>query len=152
MARIGFIGASGLMGHGMARNLLAKGHSLTLAVHRNRERVEDLLAAGASEAASAQDVAAASDLVFICVTGSPQVEATVIGANGLLAGAHPGLMIVDCSTSEPDSTGRLREQCTAQGVPFIDAPLSRTPVEAEAGRLNVMVGADQSVFECLQPV
>jgi 3-hydroxyisobutyrate dehydrogenase-like beta-hydroxyacid dehydrogenase len=136
----------------MARNLLAKGHSLTLAVHRNRDRVADLLAAGATEAASAKEVAAASDLVFICVTGSPQVEASVNGANGLLAGAHAGLMIVDCSTSEPDSTARLREQCAASGVPFIDAPLSRTPVEAEAGRLNVMVGADKSVFECLQPI
>jgi 3-hydroxyisobutyrate dehydrogenase-like beta-hydroxyacid dehydrogenase len=152
MARIGFIGASGLMGHGMARNLLAKGHSLTLAVHRNRDRVADLLAGGATEAASAKDVAAASDLVFICVTGSPQVEASVAGPAGLLAGAHAGLMIVDCSTSEPDSTARLREQCAALGVPFIDAPLSRTPVEAEAGRLNVMVGADKSVFECLQPI
>jgi len=152
MARIGFIGASGLMGHGMARNLLAKGHSLTLAVHRNRDRVADLLAAGATEAASAKDVAAASDLVFICVTGSPQVEVSVTGANGLLAGAHPGLMIVDCSTSEPDSTARLREQCAASGVPFVDAPLSRTPVEAEAGRLNVMVGAEQSVFDGLQPI
>jgi 3-hydroxyisobutyrate dehydrogenase-like beta-hydroxyacid dehydrogenase len=140
------------MGHGMARNLLAKGHSLTLAVHRNRDRLADLLAAGATEAASAKDLAAASDLVFICVTGSPQVEASVNGANGLLAGAHAGLMIVDCSTSEPDSTARLREQCAASGVPFIDAPLSRTPVEAEAGRLNVMVGADKSVFECLQPI
>ena len=152
MARIGFIGASGLMGHGMARNLLAKGHSLTLAVHRNRDRVADLLAAGASEALSAKDVAMTSDLVFICVTGSPQVEATVNGPQGLLAGAHAGLMIVDCSTSEPDSTARLREQCAASGVSFIDAPLSRTPVEAEAGRLNVMVGADPSVFECLQPI
>jgi 3-hydroxyisobutyrate dehydrogenase-like beta-hydroxyacid dehydrogenase len=152
MAHIGFIGASGLMGHGMARNLLAKGHSLTLAVHRNRDRVADLLAGGATEAASAKDVAAASDLVFICVTGSPQVEASVAGPAGLLAGAHAGLMIVDCSTSEPDSTARLREQCAASGVPFIDAPLSRTPVEAEAGRLNVMVGADKSVFECLQPI
>jgi 3-hydroxyisobutyrate dehydrogenase-like beta-hydroxyacid dehydrogenase len=114
--------------------------------------VADLLAAGATETASAKEVAAASDLVFICVTGSPQVEASVNGANGLLAGAHAGLMIVDCSTSEPDSTARLREQCAASGVPFIDAPLSRTPVEAEAGRLNVMVGADKSVFECLQPI
>ncbi|MEI6026285.1 MAG: NAD(P)-dependent oxidoreductase [Betaproteobacteria bacterium] len=152
MSKIGFIGASGLMGHGMARNLLAKGHALTLTVHRNHERVADLLAAGAVEAASAQEVAAASDLVFICVTGSPQVEASVAGANGLLAGARPGLMIVDCSTSEPDSTARLREQCAAAGVSFIDAPLSRTPVEAEAGRLNVMVGADDSIFECLQPI
>ena len=152
MARIGFIGASGLMGHGMARNLLAKGHTLTLTVHRNRDRVADLLAAGASEAASAKDLAAASDLVFICVTGSPQVETSVTGVHGLLAGAHPGLMIVDCSTSEPDSTTRLREQCAAAGVSFIDAPLSRTPVEAEAGRLNVMVGADQGVFESLRPL
>jgi 3-hydroxyisobutyrate dehydrogenase-like beta-hydroxyacid dehydrogenase len=152
MSKIGFIGASGLMGHGIARNLLAKGHALTLTVHRNHERVADLLAAGAVEAASAQEVAAASDLVFICVTGSPQVEASVAGANGLLAGARPGLMIVDCSTSEPDSTARLREQCAAAGVSFIDAPLSRTPVEAEAGRLNVMVGADDSIFECLQPI
>jgi len=152
MARIGFIGASGLMGHGMARNLLAKGHALALTVHRNRERVADLLAAGATEAASAKELAAASDLVFLCVTGSPQVEASVTGPQGLLAGAHPGLMIVDCSTSEPDSTARLREQCAAAGVSFIDAPLSRTPVEAEAGRLNVMVGADDSIFECLQPI
>ena len=152
MARIGFIGASGLMGHGMARNLLAKGHALALTVHRNRERVADLLAAGATEAASAKELAAASDLVFLCVTGSPQVEASVTGPQGLLAGAHPGLMIVDCSTSEPDSTARLREQCAAAGVAFIDAPLSRTPVEAEAGRLNVMVGADPSIFECLQPI
>jgi len=152
MARIGFIGASGMMGHGMARNLLAKGHALTLTVHRNRERVADLLAAGAHEAASAADLARDSDMVFICVTGSPQVEACVSGPGGLLEGARAGLMIVDCSTSEPESTARLRERCAAAGVTYTDAPLSRTPVEAEAGRLNVMVGADPAVFECLHPV
>jgi 3-hydroxyisobutyrate dehydrogenase-like beta-hydroxyacid dehydrogenase len=143
MANIGFIGASGMMGHGMARNLLAKGHALTLTVHRNRDRVADLLGAGANEALSAADLAARSDLVFICVTGSPQVEACVTGPGGLLEGAREGLMIVDCSTSEPDSTAQLRERCAAAGVIFIDAPLSRTPVEA---------GADLTVFECLQPV
>jgi 3-hydroxyisobutyrate dehydrogenase-like beta-hydroxyacid dehydrogenase len=152
MARIGFIGASGMMGHGMARNLLAKDHALTLTVHRNRERVADLLAAGAHEAASAADLARDSDMVFICVTGSPQVEACVSGPGGLLEGARAGLMIVDCSTSEPESTARLRERCAAAGVTYTDAPLSRTPVEAEAGRLNVMVGADPAVFECLHPV
>jgi 3-hydroxyisobutyrate dehydrogenase-like beta-hydroxyacid dehydrogenase len=152
MARIGFVGASGMMGHGMARNLLAKGHTLTLTVHRNRERVADLLAAGAQEAASAADLARDSDMVFICVTGSPQVEACVSGPGGLLEGARAGLMIVDCSTSEPESTARLRERCAAAGVTYTDAPLSRTPVEAEAGRLNVMVGADPAVFECLHPV
>lgn len=149
---LGFIGASGLMGHGMAKNLRAHGHALAITVHRNRERVADLLAAGATEAANAAALAAASEIVFVCVTGSPQVEAVVLGEQGLLAGAKPGLVIVDCSTSEPDSTARLRERCAARGVTFVDAPLSRTPVEAEAGRLNVMVGADDAVFARLEPV
>ena len=152
MARIGFIGASGLMGHGMAKNLLAKGHALTLTVHRNRERVADLLAAGATESADAKALAAASDIVFLCVTGSPQVEAMLLGERGVLAGAASGLIVVDCSTSEPDSTARLRERAAAQGVTFVDAPLARTPIEAEAGRLNVMIGAEPVVFARLEPV
>lgn len=149
MANIGFIGASGLMGHGMAKNLLAKGHALALTVHRNRERVADLLAAGATEAPSPAALAAGSEIVFLCVTGSPQVEASV---EGLLGGAKAGLLIVDCSTSEPASTAMLRERCAAKQVTFVDAPLARTPVEAEAGRLNVMVGAEPGVFAALEPV
>jgi 3-hydroxyisobutyrate dehydrogenase-like beta-hydroxyacid dehydrogenase len=152
MERIGFIGASGMMGHGIAKNLLAKGHPLALTVHRNRERVADLLAAGATEAASPAALARESDIVFLCVTGSPQVEAAVSGANGLLSAARTGLVIVDCSTSEPGSTTTLREACSAVGVAFADAPLARTPVEAEAGRLNVMVGASDEHFAQLQPV
>jgi len=153
MASIGFIGASGLMGHGMAKNLIAKGHTLALTVHRQRDRVADLLAAGATEAASPAALAAASDVVFICVTGSPQVEASVDGLlGGLPDGAKPGLLIVDCSTSEPESTARLRERCAAKGASFVDAPLSRTPVEAEAGRLNVMVGAEPAVFAQIEPL
>lgn len=150
--RIGFVGASGMMGHGMARNLLAKGHALALTVHRRRERVADLLAAGATEVADAAALASASDLVFVCVTGSPQVEQVVAGERGLLAGAAPGLLIVDCSTAEPDSTARLRQRCAAQGVTLVDAPLSRTPVEAEAGRLNVMVGAEPEVYTRIEPM
>ena len=152
MARIGFIGASGLMGHGIAKNLQLKGHELAFTVHRNREAVADLLAAGALEAKNAADLAAGSEIVFICVTGSPQVEAVVGGPGGLLAGAKPGLIVVDCSTSEPDSTKSLRERCAAAGVTLVDAPLARTPVEAEQGRLNVMVGADDAVFARLEPV
>jgi 3-hydroxyisobutyrate dehydrogenase-like beta-hydroxyacid dehydrogenase len=121
-------------------------------VHRNREAVADLLAAGAIEAKNASQLATASEIVFICVTGSPQVEAVVTGANGLLAGAKPGLIVVDCSTSEPDSTQLLRERCAAAGVTLVDAPLARTPLEAEQGRLNVMVGADDAVFAKLEPV
>ncbi len=152
MLKIGFVGASGLMGHGMAKHLRAKGHPLALTVHRNTSRVADLLAAGGTLAATASALAAGSEIVFICVTGSPQVENTVLGSQGLLAGAKPGLVIVDCSTSEPDSSAKLRERCAAAGVTFVDAPLSRTPVEAEAGRLNVMVGAEADVFARLQPV
>ena len=154
MATIGFIGASGLMGHGMAKNLLAKGHELALTVHRNRERLADLLAAGASEAASPAVLAASSEIVFLCVTGSPQVEAAVEGPEGLLASAkrRPGLVVVDCSTSEPDSTARLRSVCATAGVTFVDAPLARTPVEAELGKLNVMVGASDATYAQLEPV
>jgi 3-hydroxyisobutyrate dehydrogenase-like beta-hydroxyacid dehydrogenase len=152
MQRIGFIGASGLMGHGIAKNLQAKGHPLAITVHRNRERVADLLAAGATQAASFAELARNADIVFLCVTGSPQVEAAVLGENGVLAGAKSGLVIVDCSTSEPDSTTKLRERCAAADVKFVDAPLARTPVEAEAGKLNVMVGATPETFASLKPV
>lgn len=152
MQRIGFIGASGLMGHGIAKNLQAKGHPLALTIHRHRERVADLLAAGATLAATPAELARTSDIVFLCVTGSPQVEAAVTGPDGLLSGARSGLVIVDCSTSEPDSTARLRERCADAQVQFVDAPLARTPVEAEAGTLNVMVGATPVAFAALEPV
>ena len=154
MATIGFIGASGLMGHGMAKNLLAKGHALALTVHRNRDRVADLLAAGAVERRTAAELAEACEIVFLCVTGSPQVEEAVLGADGVLAGpaGRRDLVVVDCSTSEPDSTARLRDACATAGVTFVDAPLTRTPVEAEAGRLNVMVGADAATFAKIEPL
>ena len=149
--RIGFVGI-GLMGHGIARNLVAKGYPLTLRVHRNRKPAEDLLAAGAKEAASYAELARASDIVFLCVTGAPQVEEVVFGADGLAAGARQGLMIVDTSTSEPATTTRTREALAQNGVRFVDAPLARTPVEAEAGKLNIMVGADDATFAEISPV
>jgi 3-hydroxyisobutyrate dehydrogenase-like beta-hydroxyacid dehydrogenase len=154
--QLGFIGASGLMGHGMARNLLAKGaplgHRLAIAGHSRRERVADLLAAGAQEQPDPAALAAACDVVFLCVTGSPQVEQVVTGERGLLAGARAGLVIVDSSTSEPESSARLRERCAAQGVAFVDAPLTRGPADAEAGRLNIMVGAEAEAYATLQPL
>ena len=150
LPRIGFIGI-GMMGHGMAKNLLAKGYTLTLKANRNRAPLADLLAAGAAEATSNAAVAQASDIVFICVSSSPQVEAIVLGELGLLSAAREGLMVVDCSTAEPSSTERLRNALAARGTRFIDAPLARTPKEAEEGRLNTMVGADAADFERLKP-
>jgi 3-hydroxyisobutyrate dehydrogenase-like beta-hydroxyacid dehydrogenase len=149
MAKVGFIGASGLMGHGMARHLLLKGHTLTLSVNRNAERVADLLAAGATRAATPAEVAKASEFLILCVTGTPQVEAVMAQ---VLPVAATGLTVIDCSTSEPESTARLRERCAAQGITFVDAPLARSPVQAEEGRLNVMVGAEPAVFARIEPV
>jgi 3-hydroxyisobutyrate dehydrogenase-like beta-hydroxyacid dehydrogenase len=160
MAVIGFIGASGLMGHGMGKNLLAKGHQLHITVHRNHEGVADLLASGATQAANPAALAAACEAVFICVTGSPQVEAAISAETGLLAGLKASqtggnkksLVIIDTSTSEPDSTALLRQRCAALGATLVDAPLARTPVEAEAGKLNVMVGCEPELFECVEPL
>jgi 3-hydroxyisobutyrate dehydrogenase-like beta-hydroxyacid dehydrogenase len=148
---IGFVGV-GLMGHGMAKNLLAKGFPLALRVHRNRAAAQDLLAAGATEAASYADLARNADIVILCVTGAPQVEEVVAGPDGLASGARQGLIVVDTSTSEPAMTSRMRDLLAPQGVRFVDAPLARTPVEAEQGRLNIMVGADDATFAALQPV
>ena len=151
LPRIGFIGI-GMMGHGMAKNLLAKGYSLTLKANRNRDRLPDLLAAGAAEAKTPAQVARASDIVFICVSSSPQIEAIVHGPEGLLASARNGLIVVDTSTAEPSSTARIRSELAAGGTRYIDAPLARTPKEAEEGRLNTMVGAEPADFERVKPV
>ena len=149
--RIGFIGL-GLMGHGMAKNLVTKGFPLTVRAHRNRKPLEDLLAAGAKEVKGNADVARNADIVFLCVTGAPQVEEIVFGADGIMTAARNGLIVVDTSTSEPGTTAKTREALAQKGVAFVDAPLARTPVEAEQGRLNVMVGADEAMFTKLKPV
>ncbi len=149
--RIGFVGL-GLMGHGMAKNLVTKGFPLTVRANRNRKPLEDILAAGAMEVKTNADLAKGNDIVFLCVTGAPQVEEIINGKDGIAAVAHKGLIVVDTSTSEPATTAKMREELAAKGVLFVDAPLARTPVEAELGKLNVMVGADDATFEKLKPV
>jgi 3-hydroxyisobutyrate dehydrogenase-like beta-hydroxyacid dehydrogenase len=150
-SRIGFIGL-GLMGHGIAKNLLAKGFPLTVRVHKNRKAAEDILAAGAIEVKTNAEVARASDIVILCVTGSPQVEEIVYGPDGILGAARNGLIVVDTSTAEPSSTAKIRDDLAAKGTNYVDAPLARTPKEAEEGRLNTMVGADDATFAQLKPV
>ena len=148
--RIGFIGV-GLMGHGMAKNIVEKGFPLTVLAHRKREAVDDLKGRGAKEAASPRAIAEASDVVVLCVTGSPQVEAIVLGEGGLAAAGKP-LMIVDCSTSEPASTRRLAAELAVKGIAFVDAPLSRTPKDAWEGTLDVMVGGDPANVARARPI
>jgi 3-hydroxyisobutyrate dehydrogenase-like beta-hydroxyacid dehydrogenase len=148
--RIGFVGL-GNMGHGMAKNIVDKGWPLTVLGHRRREAVNDLKRRGANEAASALALAAESDVVVLCVTGSPQVEALIHGAKGLAAVDKP-LLIVDCSTSDPASTTRLAAELAAKQIALVDAPLSRTPADAWAGTLDVMVGGETAAVARARPV
>jgi 3-hydroxyisobutyrate dehydrogenase-like beta-hydroxyacid dehydrogenase len=148
---VGLIGA-GLMGHGIGKNILEKGFALTVMAHRNREPVEDLVKRGAKELKTPADIAKASDLVILCVTGTPQVEEAVYGANGILSAGKPGLVIADCSTAVPDSTIKIAADCAAKGATFVDTPMTRTPKEAEAGKLGLMVGGDAKVIDAIRPV
>jgi len=149
MQRIGFIG-TGLMGHGMAKNLLKKGHPLSFLVHRNRSNIADLVELGGKEVSSPKELISRSDVVILCVTGSPQVEANVYG--GLLEAASDGQTVIDCSTSMPESTDRIRAEFNKKGVRFVDAPLARTPQHAEEGKLNCMVGADAETYAEVKPI
>ncbi len=145
---IGFIGL-GYMGHGMAKNILAKGYDLTVLRHRNRGPIEDLVSRGANEAASELELAEASDIVFLCLPGSPQVEAVV---GKLVAGLSTGAIIVDCSTSDPVSTAQISQSLLDRGIYLVDAPLGGTPVQAEEGKLSAMVGAEDTAFKRVKPV
>jgi 3-hydroxyisobutyrate dehydrogenase-like beta-hydroxyacid dehydrogenase len=148
---IGFIGV-GLMGHGMAKNLVTKGHPLVVLGHRKREPVEHLKSLGATEARTPRELAAQCDIVHLCVTGSPQVESNLRGADGVIASGKRGLIVIDCSTSNPVSTLALGEELKTAGMTLVDAPLSRTPKEAEEGTLDTMVGCDDATFKTIEPV
>ena len=148
---IGFIGL-GFMGHGMAKNIVEKGYKLAVLGHRNRKPIEDLVGRGAAEAKNAKELAARSSIVFLCVTGSREVEAIARGADGLMAGLKPGAIVVDCSTFDPNSTIALAAEFAKVGAEFVDAPLGRTPKEAWEGTLDTMVGASDEVFARLKPV
>lgn len=149
--QIGFIGL-GFMGHGMAKNIVEKGYPLTFLGRKNRAPAEDMVARGATEASSPAEVAARSTVVFICVTGSRQVEEIIRGAGGLKAGLKPGSVVVDCSTADPVSTMTLATELAELDVAYVDAPLSRTPKEAWEGTLDTMVGASDQLFARLKPV
>ncbi|MFO1068304.1 MAG: NAD(P)-dependent oxidoreductase [Geminicoccaceae bacterium] len=150
--RIGYIGV-GLMGHGAARNILERGgYPLTIMAHRNREPVDDLVARGAREAADPAAVAAASDIVFLCLPSSVEVEATVYGPNGLAQTLREGMIVVDSTTADPTVTRRIGEDLARRGVALVDAALGRTPKEAEAGRLATYVGGDPATIARIRPI
>lgn len=149
--RVGYIGV-GLMGHGAAKNILGKGHSLTILGNRNRAPVDDLVAKGAVEVKTPAEVAACSDVVFTCVPSSVEVEKLVLGADGLISAAHAGLIHVDSTTADPNSTRRLGAEWAAKGCAMVDAPVGRSPKEAEEGKLNTFVGGDPETVAKVKPI
>ena len=149
--RIGYIGV-GLMGHGAAKNILEKGYPLTIMGHRNRVPVEELVARGAKEAQTPVEVARAAEVVFLCLPSSNEVEATVYGEQGVLAGAHEGMILVDSTTNDPNVSRKVGADLAARGCAMLDAALGRTPKEAEAGKLSTYVGGDPAVLEKVRPI
>lgn len=149
--RVGYIGV-GLMGHGAAKNILAKGHRLSVLGNRNREPIDDLVSRGAHEAKSPAELARDCDVVFMCLPSSVEVERTVYGENGILAGLRPGLIVVDSTTADPTSTRKIGADLRARGADMVDAPVGRTPKEAEAGKLSTFVGGRPETVARVRPI
>ena len=142
----------GLMGHGIASNLLKHGYPLMVLNHAGNQPLDQLLAAGAQTADHCVYLASQVDVVILCVTGSPQVEAVLLGDKGLLHGLKQGTIVIDCSTAVPSSTIRMAQAVTKAGGYFLDAPMTRTAKEAAQGRLNLLVGGSPETFAQCKPI
>jgi 2-hydroxy-3-oxopropionate reductase len=150
MAKVGYIGL-GIMGAAIARNLIKAGHSLV--VHnRSRAIVDQLVAEGASAAHSPREVAAAVEFVFTNLPDTPDVEKVVLGEDGIIEGAHEGLIYIDNSTIKPETSRLLSERLAEVGVAALDAPVSGGDVGARDGTLTIMVGGPQAAFERALPL
>ena len=147
---IGFIGV-GYMGHGMAKNILKGGYPLWIKGNRNRQPIDSLVGMGANEASSIKELAEKCDIIHLCLSNSEQVQAA-IRDNGVLAGARPGTIVIDTSTSDPTVTLALAAELAEAGMHMVDAPLGRTPKEAESGELDAMVGCSEEIFAQVKPV
>jgi 2-hydroxy-3-oxopropionate reductase len=150
MLKIGYIGL-GLMGKSMARNILKAGFPLV--VHnRSQAAVEELVAEGARGAQSPAEVAAQVDIVFTNLPDSPDVEMVALGENGIIAGAHAGLIFVDNSTIKPASARLIAERLGEKDVLCLDAPVSGGDIGAREGTLTIMVGGPEPALEKARPV
>jgi len=148
--RIGFVGL-GIMGRGMARNLLQAGFSVRV-WNRTTIRTEALAQAGATVGSSPADVAAHSDITITCVSDTPDVQAVILGENGVIHGAQAGSLVIDMSTISPQATIEIAKQLNAVGVQMLDAPISGGSEGAANGTLSIMVGGDAADVERAMPV
>jgi 2-hydroxy-3-oxopropionate reductase len=147
---IGFIGL-GVMGRPMSRNLLKAGHQVAV-YDIFPAGVKELVAAGATACSSARDVAERSVIVITMLPDGPEVEKAVLGSNGVLEGAHPGSTLVDMSSINPIVSQKVAAACAAEGVEFLDAPVSGGEPKAIDGTLAIMVGGDEKVFQKVLPI
>ncbi len=148
---IGFIGL-GLMGGNMVENLQTRGFELVV-MGRKKDVVDAVLARGnARVAASPKELAAACDIIMLCVTTSEVVESLVYGDDGILAGIKQGATLIDFGTSVPTSTQKIGADLAAKGAGMIDAPLGRTPAHAKDGLLNIMAAGDEGTYNKVKPV
>lgn len=148
--KVGYIGL-GIMGKAMARNILKAGYPVV--VHnRSRGAVEELVAEGAIEAFSSKEVAAQVDVVFTNLPDSPDVELVALGADGIIEGAHSGLVFVDNSTIKPATAREIAAKLGEQGVLSLDAPVSGGDIGAQQGTLAIMVGGPAEALEKVMPV
>jgi len=149
---VGLIGV-GLMGRGIATNIVKHGHALSVLDHPGNQPIDDLRAAGVRSFERPSELAAQVDVLLLCVTGSPQVEAVLLDEkNGALLGLKPGTVVIDLSTAIPASTERLAGRVAQAGGRFLDSAMTRTPKEAAEGRLNLLVGADEALFDQVRPL
>lgn len=150
--QVGLVGV-GLMGHGIARNiLLAGGHGLSVLDHPGNQPLDELTGLGAQVFATPAEVAAVSEVVILCVTGSPQVEAVIKGEAGLASALRPGTVVVDCSTALPASTLQMAQIVQQAGGAYLDAPMTRTARHAHEGKLQLLVGGAADGLDRVRPV
>jgi 3-hydroxyisobutyrate dehydrogenase len=150
MERIGYIGL-GIMGRGMAHNILRAGFPVTV-WNRSPERMSGLIDAGATAGSSPADVAAKSDIIFTCVSDTPDVEQVILGENGVIHGAKEGALVIDTSTISPKATREIATKLAERGISMLDAPVSGGSEGAEKGTLSIMVGGEEASFARAKPV
>ena len=147
---IGFVGL-GVMGRPMALHLLEAGYALRVYARRP-DQAAPLIEAGASFSTTLADLASQSDVVITMVTATSDVEEVLLGPDGVLAGAKPGLTVIDMSTIAPQATMRIAAALAARQVRMLDAPVTGGPAGAQAATLTIMVGGDPSVLDEMRPV
>lgn len=147
---IGFVGL-GIMGRGMTRNLLKAGYKVHV-WNRTASRIDELVADGAIASTSPADVAAKSDIIITCVSDTPDVEAVILGENGIIQQAKAGSLVIDCSTISPQATRDLAAKLAEKGIRFLDAPLSGGSEGAVKGTLTIMIGGDAADLQRAMPV